>query len=216
MAPIEYTEKTRLSSRDAHHHRPFFIKNITIIARMCGFGVVILIWSAAVLCIHRYPDVPYLGWYLVASGLLITFFETVWIMDKCVCCARVGCCCTLWSVILWVDCWKKGVLYISLSIPMFLNGMRVYIGMICGFVLMFVAFLYIIKTFKHGIVYEVSETKVIHHETKKIITHEVATQTQPLNPFDEPDVPASTPSSPRSSHKSSISVEIPDDKGQLQ
>ncbi|KAK6182478.1 hypothetical protein SNE40_010159 [Patella caerulea] len=177
MPPVTYTEKTRLNHDMAYHHRPFCIKNITIITRIVGLMTVTAMWVSAVLSIEDKQVYSYVGWYLLAASIVVTFLELLWLMDKCACCSRTGCCCTCWSFMLWFDTWKRGFLYILISIPMFLNGMRIYLSIICGFLLMFLAFLYTIKTFKHGIVYEVQETKVIHTDTTKVITHEISTQT---------------------------------------
>jgi hypothetical protein len=33
---------------------------------------------------------------------------------------------------MWLDNWKKGVVYLLLSIPVFLEGMRIILGMVSG------------------------------------------------------------------------------------
>ena len=43
-----------------------------------------------------------------------------------------GCCCFCWQIVMWVDNWKKGIFYLLLSVPVFLEGMRIILGMISG------------------------------------------------------------------------------------
>ena len=43
-----------------------------------------------------------------------------------------NCCCTLWRVFLWVDNWKKGLLYIGIAIPTFTEGIRIMLAVGCG------------------------------------------------------------------------------------
>ena len=43
-----------------------------------------------------------------------------------------GCCCFCWQIVMWVDNWKKGIFYLLLSVPVFLEGMRIILGMVSG------------------------------------------------------------------------------------
>lgn len=46
--------------------------------------------------------------------------------------SREGCCCRCWSILMWVDNWKKGVLYILVSVPLFLKGLQDVLGIVTG------------------------------------------------------------------------------------
>ncbi|KAJ8308439.1 hypothetical protein KUTeg_013313 [Tegillarca granosa] len=81
---------------------------------------------------------------------------------------------------MWIDNWKKGILYIGLSIPVFLEGMRIVLGVVSGFLLIICGCLYIVKTFKDGIVYTVTETRYVKTYTPPVhtVSHTISTQTE--------------------------------------
>lgn len=43
-----------------------------------------------------------------------------------------SCCMGVWRVILWLDDWKRGILYIIISIPCFIEPADVWMGIISG------------------------------------------------------------------------------------
>ncbi|XP_046352318.1 uncharacterized protein [Haliotis cracherodii] len=158
---------------------PFFLANITIICRLWGLATIAVLWAGAVTTIQSGHDQYYVGWYLVGAGVLVTWYEITWFFDKSACCLREGCCCKCWSIMMWVDNWKKGILYLALSIPTFISGMRIILGMVSGFLLIILGCLYIVKTFKYGIVYTKHETRYVSTATPTVsmVTHEISTQT---------------------------------------
>jgi len=41
-----------------------------------------------------------------------------------------GCCCTCWRILMWLDNWKKGFLYIALAVPSFIK--LALLAVVCG------------------------------------------------------------------------------------
>ncbi|XP_062603263.1 uncharacterized protein LOC134265030 [Saccostrea cucullata] len=160
---------------------PPFLRHITIIARLSTLATLAVMWAAAVYVVQdKETHTQYVGFYLIGASTVVTFFELAWIINKSVCCKQEGCCCACWQIVMWMDNWKKGILYLLISIPVFLEGMRIILGIISGFLLILCGLLYILKTFKEGIVYTVTETRYIPTPTPSIniVTHEIYTQTE--------------------------------------
>ncbi|KAK3093725.1 hypothetical protein FSP39_019324 [Pinctada imbricata] len=146
---------------------PCFLTQVTIIARVWAMVTVTVMWAAAITTIQRPPDQKQLiiGWYLV----------------------REGCCCKCWIIVMWVDDWKKGVLYLVLAIPVFLEGFRFILGILSGFMLVVCGLLYIVKTFRDGLVYTVTETRYVKTFTPsvRVVTHNIETQTEDYKYYQE-------------------------------
>lgn len=92
----------------------------------------------------------YLGFYILVIAGVVTFLEAVfaitYFIDLCVSVDSrwKGC----WDVILWLDDWKKGVLYFVLSIPCFIQPVEVWLAIIGGTILILSGIFYVLKTFK--------------------------------------------------------------------
>lgn len=159
---------------------PPFLRNITIIARLSTLATLAVMWAAAIYVVQdKDRATQYVGFYLIGASVVVTFFEATWIINKSACCRHEGCCCFCWQLVMWVDNWKKGILYLLIAFPVFLEGMRTVLGIVSGFLLIVCGLLYILKTFKDGIVYTVTETQYIPTTTPviKLVTHEISTQT---------------------------------------
>lgn len=159
---------------------PPFLRNITIIARLSTLATLAVMWAAAIYVVQdKDRATQYVGFYLIGASVVVTFFEATWIINKSACCRQEGCCCFCWQLVMWVDNWKKGILYLLIAFPVFLEGMRTVLGIVSGFLLIVCGLLYILKTFKEGIVYTVTETQYIQTTTPviKLVTHEISTQT---------------------------------------
>ncbi|XP_041353502.1 uncharacterized protein LOC121371571 [Gigantopelta aegis] len=156
-----------------------FLKHVTLISRMWGLFTLIMVWASAVIVIQDKKGATYVGWYLVAVGILLVFLELIWIVGKSACCGTAGCCCRCFTILLWLDNWKKGVLYIALSIPVFLESMRIILGVISGFFLITLGLLYIVKTFQYGQIHTREERRYVETSTPVVqtVAHEISTQT---------------------------------------
>ncbi|BFZ12447.1 hypothetical protein BsWGS_15486 [Bradybaena similaris] len=157
------------------------LANIKLIARTLGLITVGVMWVSTVIIINDHSQ-SYLGYYLIAASSVVTFFEVTWILDKLACCVRQGCCCRMWAAIMWVDNWKKFILYVLLAIPLFLENMRLVLGIVSGLLLILLSTMYLIKTFRTyvSVSYERTEHRqVIVSKTAAIrtVSHEISTQT---------------------------------------
>jgi len=125
------------------------LEHIKVYARLAGVLTVAAMWVSAVVMIQDKDlrDGQWLPWYLLAAAIVVTIFELLWIINKCACCAKDGACCTCWSVLLWLDNWKRFLLYVLMAVPMFLRGFSMPLGLLCGSMLIITANLYMIKTF---------------------------------------------------------------------
>ncbi|XP_012934913.2 uncharacterized protein LOC106011085 [Aplysia californica] len=156
--------------------------HIKLIARTFGLITVAVMWISTVVIIEHERD-SYVGWYLIAASVLVTFFEITWIFNKSACCVREGCCCRIWSAIMYIDNWRKFVFYVALSVPLFLEGMRIALGIVSGFLLLILSILYLVKTFYSQVTvkYEKTETRRIipsKSPSVRTVTSEISTQTE--------------------------------------
>ncbi|XP_076464171.1 uncharacterized protein LOC143296229 [Babylonia areolata] len=167
--------------------------HIKTISRLVGLGVLAVLWAATVTTLRGDFNLPtYVGYYLLAASLLVTFFEITWILDKMACCVRQGCCCRCWDVILWVDGWRKFVLYTALSVPLFLQGLKGVFHVVCGFCLLVLACLYLVKSFASLRISTTTTTTTQRRteqqatqETRHVsitVRHEISTQTDATSP----------------------------------
>ncbi|XP_072031314.1 uncharacterized protein [Amphiura filiformis] len=86
--------------------------------------------------------------YLIASGCLVTLMELVSLLACCGICKEEGCCRKVAKPVLWVENWKRGIVYILLGALCFLGLFRTNLGIICGCMLVIAGLLYIGKTCK--------------------------------------------------------------------
>ncbi|KAL8611003.1 hypothetical protein ACOMHN_042619 [Nucella lapillus] len=162
------------------------LSHINAITRLCGMAVLAAMWAATVTTLRGDFELPtYVGYYLLGASLIVTFFEITWILDKMACCVRQGCCCRCWSIILWVDGWRKFVLYAGLTVPLFLQGLKGAFHVVCGFCLLVLACLYLVKSFaslKSG--NETQREKSASQDLRQItvVRHEAGTQTDVISP----------------------------------
>lgn len=138
----EFTSKD-LAERDA---RPFFFRHVTIIVKICAVILLAGMWVCTVF-ILREKDITkrYSPWYCLAASSIITLLEIIWFINKCAYCADDGgCCCTCWRILMWLDNWKKGLLYIAFAVPAFFE--RNMLAVAIGILILILAFLYVVKS----------------------------------------------------------------------
>lgn len=144
-------------------------------ARVWGLVTIAVMWAATVTSLQGYYDVEkYAIYYLLAASVVLTFFEITWILDKIACCVRAGCCCICWYGVLWVENWRKFLLYACLSVPLFLQGFRFVFGVVSGFCLVILACLYLLKTFSKMATNKAQPPP----QQPAVVKHEMAVQTE--------------------------------------
>ncbi|XP_064623618.1 uncharacterized protein LOC135485476 isoform X2 [Lineus longissimus] len=124
------------------------LKYITIIVRTWGILTAGALLGLSIRSLQA-DHTKYIGWYILGVAIVVTFFELTWLINKCACCDDRSCCCLIWRGIVWIDNWRKTLLYVALCIPCFLKGMKVLMGVVCGLILIVLALLYLVKSFKN-------------------------------------------------------------------
>lgn len=115
--------------------------------RLCGLLAVIAIWGVAAETVFNRH---YLGYYLLALACVSTVLEVTFGITYFIehCFSVDSHCRSCWSCVLWLDDWKKCVLYYVLCIPCFVQPVDVKIAIIPGIMLIVSGSLYLLKTFK--------------------------------------------------------------------
>ncbi|XP_006820519.1 transmembrane protein 72-like [Saccoglossus kowalevskii] len=123
--------------------------HFTFVARVWGILTAIGLWGIGIETCHRGDHIE-IGVYLIFTAIIVTFFEALFLLNPCVkkCCSEDTCCGKCWSGILWIDNWKRGILYILLSIVCFLNPHTVWMAVISGIMLIISAVLHSLHTIK--------------------------------------------------------------------
>ncbi|CAL1530400.1 unnamed protein product [Lymnaea stagnalis] len=173
------SENQPLHTDEQKQSQNFFLVNIKLISRTLGLMTIAVLWISTVIIIKDHNN-SYIGYYLIAVSALVTFFEVTWIFDKSACCVRQGCCCRIWAAIMWVDNWKKFILYVLLAVPLFLEDFRLVLGIVSGLLLILLSTMYLIKTFRGqvSITYEKTERRIVTKTPViRTVTHEISTQT---------------------------------------
>ncbi|ELU04188.1 hypothetical protein CAPTEDRAFT_225987 [Capitella teleta] len=139
----------RIDEEVEEDQRHWFFRHSTAIAHIWGVLTLVGLWYCTVDLLKNRNDHTYTPYYTLVAAIIVSFFEFVWFMNKIVCCKDNGqCCCALWRIIVWVDNWKKGVLYCLVSIPEFLKGWHSSLAVIAGILIVLLAVVYFLKSFK--------------------------------------------------------------------
>ncbi|XP_014777177.1 transmembrane protein 72 isoform X1 [Octopus bimaculoides] len=99
--------------------------------------------------------------YFIFTALILLFLEIVFLIDiwLSLCISDDSTCMKLWQYVLWIDTWKKGILYILLCWPSFLHLQNPILGILAGVMLLICAILYITRTFETWPVQESEKTE---------------------------------------------------------
>lgn len=121
---------------------------VTPLCRIWGLATAVGMYGVgADVIFHRH----YLGIYILAVAFLISFLETTWVVSiflgLCIS-DDTHPCLRYWDYILWLNRWKKSILYVCLALVMFLEPHAVWLAVISGAMLSFLALLYLVETFK--------------------------------------------------------------------
>lgn len=86
--------------------------------------------------------------YFLIIAVITMFLETVFLMDYwvAVCISEESTFMKIWKKILWLDDWKKGLLYAAFSFTCFINPHELPLGIVSGVMLVISFILYVIKT----------------------------------------------------------------------
>ncbi|XP_021933769.1 transmembrane protein 72 isoform X2 [Zootermopsis nevadensis] len=107
---------------------------------LCGVGVDVAFHHHAV------------GIYVIIGAVVVFFCEVTWAVTLFLqVCLRneyspVYRC---WDVVLWLDCWKKTLLYVALSVLLFIHPHQLWLSSVAGVMLVLLASLYLLLTCKN-------------------------------------------------------------------
>ncbi|XP_067672481.1 transmembrane protein 72-like [Haliotis asinina] len=116
--------------------------------RVVGIATALVLWGAGVEAAF-YQHV--LGIYMLVAAVVVTALEFVFVINYFVeiCTSSTAAkCWRFWDCVMWLDDWKKGVLYIAICIPCFIQPHKVVLGVLAGSIMFVSAMLYMLKTFK--------------------------------------------------------------------
>jgi len=153
-----------------------FMRNIKWISRSIGIITLIVGWCSMLVLLKDEED-TFVGYYLIPVNTFLTFFELTWVFNKMACCVKEGCCCRIWSAVMWVDNWKKFLLYFLLAIPLGLEGADQPLSIITGFLVTTTAVMYLLKSFYKPSKMAKPKPQVVVQKQPVIHTTEISTQT---------------------------------------
>ncbi|CAI9716218.1 Hypothetical predicted protein [Octopus vulgaris] len=162
--------------------RKFFVLNLII--RLWCIITVIVLWVVSIRLLKRDRTRPFaISWYLMSATVIATILECIWIMNKMPWCQENGCCyCVCWKVVTFVSKWKKGLLYIVMSLPTFWISKDTTDGQIGGSMLLIAGILLIFRSIFSLFFREDSEERKYFLKTNpvhvKMVSHEISTQTE--------------------------------------
>ncbi|XP_033122307.1 uncharacterized protein LOC117121282 isoform X1 [Anneissia japonica] len=120
-------------------------EHYTLIIRLWGILTVVATWAIGIDQCSSLK--PWVGAYLVFVAVVLTFLEGAFLIGSCLdkCCNLNSCCGKFWSGLKWFDNWKRGVLYILLSVAVYIVPGIAYIAAI---MLDILALMYIARSVK--------------------------------------------------------------------
>ena len=122
-------------------------RNWNVITNIIGFACTMGVWGVAVTILDDHQDV---GTYLILCGIVMTLLEISLVFDKLfsICCSEQLPVRQCWSFVLALDTWKRGLLYLGLSVACYINAKYGWQVPFSGAVMDLAGILYLIKTFK--------------------------------------------------------------------
>ncbi|KAK7791570.1 hypothetical protein R5R35_002861 [Gryllus longicercus] len=100
-----------------------------------------------------------MGVYVIVASVIVFFLEITWAITLFLhVCLRneysPGLRC--WDAVLWIDLWKKSVLYAAFSVALFVRPHRLWLSSVAGVMLVLLALMYLVLTCRGRM--EVKET----------------------------------------------------------
>ena len=123
------------------------MKYVVVVTRVFGILTGFVLWGSAITIINmRYGHLQ-IGWYCLGAAFLYTFLESIWLVNKCICCELEGVFSYIWRALNWIDNWRKTIIYFGLAIPCYMEGIGVIWSFLSAIILSVCALLYFAKTF---------------------------------------------------------------------
>ncbi|XP_033122308.1 uncharacterized protein LOC117121282 isoform X2 [Anneissia japonica] len=140
-------------------------EHYTLIIRLWGILTVVATWAIGIDQCSSLK--PWVGAYLVFVAVVLTFLEGAFLIGSCLdkCCNLNSCCGKFWSGLKWFDNWKRGVLYILLSVAVYIVPGIAYIA---GTLIMSLGILYCVYTVYESTVAEIEAQRKEYQSLENI------------------------------------------------
>ncbi|CAB3980535.1 Hypothetical predicted protein [Paramuricea clavata] len=140
-------EQRRYAFDDDKRISNFVWRKWNVLTNLIGFACTIGIWGIAVTIVDEHQDI---GIYLILCGIAMTFLEISLVLDKVfsVCCSEQSLVRQCWSFVLAADTWKRGLLYLGLSVVCYINVKYGWQVPFSGALMDLASIFYFIKAFK--------------------------------------------------------------------
>ncbi|XP_071953642.1 uncharacterized protein [Antedon mediterranea] len=140
-------------------------EHYTLIIRAWGILTAVVTWAIGIdLCTSVKP---WVGAYLVFVAVVLTLLEGAFLIGSCLdkCCNINNCCGKFWACLRWFDNWKRGGLYIVLSIVIWIHPGTNYI---CGSLVLSLGILYSVHTLYESTVKEIESQREEYQSLENI------------------------------------------------
>lgn len=126
---------------------PCFFRYFGIIVRVWGFLTVAALCVSTWWLVERKSEYPYTAWYTMAAVIVIGLLELIWLINFCAICRdEGGLCCTFWRLFVWIDNWRKTIIYCLLAVPEFVIAKPALVPFVAGSLIALLGILYLFKT----------------------------------------------------------------------
>ncbi|XP_013777531.1 uncharacterized protein LOC106462177 [Limulus polyphemus] len=131
------------------HKCAWVIDFVTPATRVWGVMSIIVFWGVgADVAFHKHD----LGVYVIISAVILTFLETMFVVNLFLEASfrdedKDGCF-RCWKRLQWLDLWKKSLLYAGMSVLCFVRPSTVWLATVAGVMLLILAILYLLMTYK--------------------------------------------------------------------
>ncbi|XP_038060254.1 uncharacterized protein LOC119731239 [Patiria miniata] len=124
----------------------FLWKYYTPIVRIWGMGTAAAFWAVGITSLETKD---FYGIYFIVVASIITLLEVIFFFEPCFtkCCSPDSCCGKTWTIVSWLDNWKRSAIYIALSVICFLDHENIW-SIVAGVVLDLLAILYLLRTYQ--------------------------------------------------------------------
>ncbi|RDD47512.1 hypothetical protein TrispH2_000235 [Trichoplax sp. H2] len=120
------------------------LRYFTTVTRILGIIFFLVMWGIAVKVVTMKSQVPF-GVGLIIITSFVTFLEVTWIINKCCCFREDSCPTKFWNGIMWIQNWRRSIIYLPLSVVCFIHPKAVPIAIASGVLLIILAILYLIR-----------------------------------------------------------------------
>ncbi|XP_033643928.1 uncharacterized protein LOC117303735 isoform X2 [Asterias rubens] len=121
----------------------FLWRHYTPVVRIWGMGTAAAFWAVGITALQTSD---FFGIYFIVVASIITLLEVIFFFEPCFekCCS---CCGKTWTIVSWLDNWKRSAIYIALSVICYLDSKNIW-AIVAAVVLDTLAILYMLRTYQ--------------------------------------------------------------------